>query len=371
MTGTLKTALRRWCSLPLRRFGGGCHVAHQRPRQCRGHPPEPADRVWPRRRAGRHRRYAQQHAIHQAIAASHAGAAGREYPRPADPHRQRGRRDGHRQPAAVRHPGHADRRHRLGDGRRQEPARAARCWSRRCLAPTATSTRSPRARSPSAASRPRARRPTSPAACRRSAELPNGAIIEREIDFSLNSLGQLRLALRNPDFTTAKRIAVAINDYHGRAGRRAARSIDRAADAAEETARERGRDAHRHRAAAGRAGRGGENRHRRALRRHRHRPRRARLDGRGGARQPHRHAFPKRRKSASRRRCRAAAPSWCRAPGSACRRKARSSPLVHEGVSLQQIVDGLNALGIGPRDLITILQAIKAAGAIQADIEVM
>ena len=45
--------------------------------------------------------------------------------------------------------------------------------------------------------------------------------------------------------------------------------------------------------------------------------------------------------------------------------------LVREGVSLQQIVDGLNALGIGPRDLISILQAIKAAGAIQADIEVM
>ena len=31
----------------------------------------------------------------------------------------------------------------------------------------------------------------------------------------------------------------------------------------------------------------------------------------------------------------------------------------------------LNALGIGPRDLISILQAIKAAGALQADIEVM
>jgi len=40
-------------------------------------------------------------------------------------------------------------------------------------------------------------------------------------------------------------------------------------------------------------------------------------------------------------------------------------------VSLQQLVDGLNALGVGPRDLISILQAIKAAGAIQADIEVM
>ena len=45
--------------------------------------------------------------------------------------------------------------------------------------------------------------------------------------------------------------------------------------------------------------------------------------------------------------------------------------VVKEGVSLQQVVDGLNALGIGPRDLIAILQAIKAAGAIQADIEVM
>ena len=45
--------------------------------------------------------------------------------------------------------------------------------------------------------------------------------------------------------------------------------------------------------------------------------------------------------------------------------------VVRDGVSLQQLVDGLNALGIGPRDLISILQAIKASGAIQADIEVM
>jgi len=42
-----------------------------------------------------------------------------------------------------------------------------------------------------------------------------------------------------------------------------------------------------------------------------------------------------------------------------------------DSVSLQQLVDGLNALGISPRDLIAILQAIKAAGALQADIEVM
>jgi len=40
-------------------------------------------------------------------------------------------------------------------------------------------------------------------------------------------------------------------------------------------------------------------------------------------------------------------------------------------VSLQELVDGLNALGISPRDLIAILQAIKASGALQAEIEVL
>jgi flagellar P-ring protein precursor FlgI len=41
------------------------------------------------------------------------------------------------------------------------------------------------------------------------------------------------------------------------------------------------------------------------------------------------------------------------------------------GVTLQELVQSLNALGIGPRDMITILQAIKAAGAMQAEIEVL
>ncbi len=40
-----------------------------------------------------------------------------------------------------------------------------------------------------------------------------GAIIEREIDFDLNDLAEVRLALRNPDFTTARRIARAINGF--------------------------------------------------------------------------------------------------------------------------------------------------------------
>ncbi|MDA0342129.1 MAG: flagellar basal body P-ring protein FlgI [Proteobacteria bacterium] len=42
-----------------------------------------------------------------------------------------------------------------------------------------------------------------------------------------------------------------------------------------------------------------------------------------------------------------------------------------QGVTLQELVDGLNALGIGPRDMISILQAIKAAGALQAEIELL
>ncbi|MFZ4124544.1 MAG: flagellar basal body P-ring protein FlgI [Rickettsiales bacterium] len=43
--------------------------------------------------------------------------------------------------------------------------------------------------------------------------------------------------------------------------------------------------------------------------------------------------------------------------------------VLQEGATLRDLVTGLNALGVGPRDLITILQTIKAAGALQADIE--
>ncbi|MGZ5923706.1 MAG: flagellar basal body P-ring protein FlgI [Rhizomicrobium sp.] len=51
--------------------------------------------------------------------------------------------------------------------------------------------------------------------------------------------------------------------------------------------------------------------------------------------------------------------------------KGNKMAVLHDGVSLQSLVDGLNALGIGPRDIISILQAIKAAGALQADIQVI
>lgn len=44
--------------------------------------------------------------------------------------------------------------------------------------------------------------------------------------------------------------------------------------------------------------------------------------------------------------------------------------VLREGITLEELVRGLNAFGISPRDLISILQSIKAAGALQADIEV-
>lgn len=50
-----------------------------------------------------------------------------------------------------------------------------------------------------------------------SGSIPAGARVEREIAFELGSLDQLRLALREPDFTTAGRIENVINSNYGRA----------------------------------------------------------------------------------------------------------------------------------------------------------
>jgi len=45
--------------------------------------------------------------------------------------------------------------------------------------------------------------------------------------------------------------------------------------------------------------------------------------------------------------------------------------LVPDGRTIGELVKGLNAIGVTPRDLITILQAIKAAGALQAELEIL
>jgi flagellar P-ring protein precursor FlgI len=48
-----------------------------------------------------------------------------------------------------------------------------------------------------------------------SGRVPNGGVIEQEIPFEMSDLRRMRLALKNPDFTTARRIAEAINTFLG------------------------------------------------------------------------------------------------------------------------------------------------------------
>jgi flagellar P-ring protein precursor FlgI len=45
--------------------------------------------------------------------------------------------------------------------------------------------------------------------------------------------------------------------------------------------------------------------------------------------------------------------------------------IVNGPVMLKDLVDGLNQLGVKPRDMIAILQAIKASGAMSADLEIL
>ena len=45
--------------------------------------------------------------------------------------------------------------------------------------------------------------------------------------------------------------------------------------------------------------------------------------------------------------------------------------LVESGISIGEVVRALNAIGVSPRDLIAIFQALKAAGALQAELEII
>ncbi|MEF2145071.1 MAG: flagellar basal body P-ring protein FlgI [Desulfovibrionaceae bacterium] len=45
--------------------------------------------------------------------------------------------------------------------------------------------------------------------------------------------------------------------------------------------------------------------------------------------------------------------------------------MLMEGATLQELVDGLNAIGAAPRDLISIIRTLKAAGALYAELEVI
>ncbi len=200
--------------------------------------------------------------------------------------------------------------------------------------------------------------------------IASGAIIEREIDFKLASQTSLRLALRNPDFTTARRIAVSINDFIGAptatpedpATVRVTlphnfngnivdllTDIEQLVVDTDEPAKividqnsgiiVMGKDVRVSTVAVAQSNLT------------------VTIAENATVSQP--------------------APlsqgTTTVVPHTAITVNQKNSDLalVPEAVTLQQLVDGLNALGITPRDLIAILQAIKATGALQADIEVM
>jgi len=45
--------------------------------------------------------------------------------------------------------------------------------------------------------------------------------------------------------------------------------------------------------------------------------------------------------------------------------------VLHGSATVEQVVQALNAVGVSPRDMITILQAIKAAGALYGELDIM
>ena len=201
--------------------------------------------------------------------------------------------------------------------------------------------------------------------------IANGAIIEREIDFALNRLNQLRLALRNADFTTSKRIAAAINDFLGSATAEPLDPSTVLVSVPKEYANnvvallveiEQ-------------------------LQIEPDLPAKIVIDERSGVivmgrdvrvsmvavAQGNLTVTISEARQVSQPAPFARAGQTVVTPRTriGVQEEGKKLALVQEGVSLQQLVDGLNALGVGPRDLIAILQAVKAAGAIQADVEVM
>lgn len=202
------------------------------------------------------------------------------------------------------------------------------------------------------------------------ARIPNGAIVEREVEFALDDLRQVHLALRNPDFTTADRIAAVINGYL-RDG--VAQAIDPATVVLPVPRRYAGRTAALLTEIE-------------QLRVQPDSPAKIVIDEAAGiivigenvridrvavaqgnltvrvtetpeVVQPQPFALGE---TAVEPR------TQVEVDDDADRQLA----VLDTGVTLDDLVAGLNALGVGPRDMIGIIQAIKAAGALQAEIEV-
>ncbi|MBY6266292.1 flagellar basal body P-ring protein FlgI [Azospirillum sp. 412522] len=203
------------------------------------------------------------------------------------------------------------------------------------------------------------------------ARIANGATVERELKFALNDVGAVRMALRNPDFTTAIRIADAVN---GRLGSGNARVVDLTTVDVRITGSYVGNVSRligeieqlavRPDAVA-----------------------RVVVDERSGTIvigddvRVSRVAITQGNLTVRVVETPQVSQPQPFSNGSTVV-VPRTDVQVQEGngrqfvtvggnVSLQQLVNGLNALGVGPRDMVAILQAIKAAGALHADLEII
>jgi flagellar P-ring protein precursor FlgI len=205
-----------------------------------------------------------------------------------------------------------------------------------------------------------------------SGRIANGAIVEREVGFELSALKHMRLALKNPDFTTARRLATAINTFSG----------EQSAIATDPTTvsmniPDRFRDD-----VVGFIGQIEQ------LRVEPDQRARVVIDETSGVIvmgsevRVNTVAIAQGNLTIRVTETPQVSQPGAFSQGGTTQVVPRTNIDVNEGdgkklvvlkpgVSLQDLVDGLNALGIGPRDMISILQAIKAAGALQAEIEVM
>jgi len=202
--------------------------------------------------------------------------------------------------------------------------------------------------------------------------IANGAIVEREIEFKLTDLPTLRLSLRNPDLTTARRMAAAINTYLGR----------NAAFADNPTSVELSMPQGYHGDLVSLLTDIEQLRVEPDL------PARVVIDEGSGVIvmgdnvRVSRVAIAQGNLTISVNETpQVSQPSPFSNAGDTVvvprtdvkvdEEKGRQLAFLQGSISLRELVDGLNALGVTPRDMITILQAIKAAGALQADIQVM
>ena len=205
-----------------------------------------------------------------------------------------------------------------------------------------------------------------------SGRIASGAIVEREIEFSLAELPVIRFSLHNPDFTTARRVAEAINHRMGVA---AAQATDPSSILLTVPHNRRGDvvnmmteieqlrvepDQHARVVIDEKTGVivMGENVRISTV---------AVAQGNLTVRITETPQVSQPTAFSATGTTAAVARSDIQVDTQSDRRMA----MMPAGVSLQELVQNLNALGVGPRDMVSILQSIKASGALQAEIDVM